>query len=131
MSLLIAGIIVITIAMQNARQAGVERLSAIATLMQSEISAWVASQQDDLDLIVSTPDVRSRMLYVLSAQTEDPLLIAARDQLQEYISVVASKNSWFEELFLLDASGQVFLSSDPSQVGASHAHWWGLPALQT
>jgi GAF domain-containing protein/HAMP domain-containing protein len=121
MSLLVAGIIVTTIAMRNARQAAVERLAAIATLKESEINAWVASQQEDLDLIVSTPDVRSRMLYVLSAQTEDPLVIAARDQLQEYISAVASKNSWFEELFLLDASGQVLLSSDPSQVGASHA----------
>jgi GAF domain-containing protein/HAMP domain-containing protein len=60
------------------------------------------------------------MLYVLSAQSEDPLVTGSRDQLQLYVSVIVSRGSSFEELFLLDASGRVLLSSDPSQVGTSH-----------
>jgi GAF domain-containing protein/HAMP domain-containing protein len=119
-SLVIAGIMAGTIAIQNARHAAIDRLTAIATLKQSEINTWVASQQEELDLIVNTPDVRSKMLYTLSARSEDPLATAAQDQLQVYVSVIATKGSSFEELFLLDASGRVRLSSDPSQVGASH-----------
>jgi GAF domain-containing protein/HAMP domain-containing protein len=121
MSLVAAGIIISIIVLQNARQAGVERLSAISALKQSEIDAWVASQQEDLALITLIPDTRSKLLYVLSAETQDALVGATQNQLLEYLSAVTSKGGSFEELFLLDASGQVLLSSDPSQIGASHA----------
>lgn len=120
MSLVIAGVIIGIITVRNARQAAVERLSAIATLKQSEIYAWVASQQEELDLIVNTPDVRSKILYVLNTQISHPSVIATQDQLQEYVSTITSRSSWFEELFLLNTSGRVVLSSDPSQVGTSH-----------
>jgi GAF domain-containing protein/HAMP domain-containing protein len=42
------------------------------------------------------------------------------EQLQEYVTIVTTQGSSFEELFLLDNSGRVVLSSDPSQVGSSH-----------
>jgi len=119
-SLVVAGIIVSTISIRNARQAAYDRLSAIATLKHSEIDAWVASQQEQLDLIVNTPDIRSKMLHVLSAQSVDPLVTGSRDQLQLYFSLIASRGSSFEELSLLDSSGRVLLSSDPNQVGTSH-----------
>lgn len=120
-SLMVAGVFITTIAVQNARQAAVERLSAIATLKESEINAWIAGRQAELSLIVITPDVRSKLLYVLSAKTQDPLVVATRDRLEEYVSVVTAEGGSFEELFLLDASGLVVLSSDSSQVGISHA----------
>ncbi len=120
LSLVVAGVIVSTIAIQNARQAALDRLSAIATLKQSEISAWVATRQEELDFIVSSPNIRSKLLYVLDAPSQDPLVVATQDQLQVYFSSIASKGSVFEELSLLDASGRVLLSTDPSQVGALH-----------
>jgi GAF domain-containing protein/HAMP domain-containing protein len=120
MSLVVAGIIISTITFRNARQAAVERLSAIATLKQSEINAWVANQQAELALIATTPDVRSKLLYALSGEPQDPLAAATRDYLQQYFTAITSKRSSFEEFFLLDASGRVLVSSDPSQVGASH-----------
>ncbi len=120
LSLVVAGVIVSTIAIQNARQAALDRLSAIATLKQSEISAWVATRQEELNFIVSSPNIRSKLLYVLDAPSQDPLVAATQDQLQSYFSSIASKGSVFEELFLLDASGRVLLSTDPSQIGALH-----------
>lgn len=119
-SLVIAGIIVSTITIRNARQAAYDRLSAIATLKHSEIDAWVVSQQEELDLIVNTPDIRSKMLTVLSTQSEEPQVIGSRNQLQLYVSLIVSRGSSFEELFLLNSSGYVVLSSDPNQVGTSH-----------
>jgi hypothetical protein len=116
MSLLVAGVVITTITVQNARQAALERLAAIAALKQSEINTWIANEQQELDLIVNTPFVRSKLLYVLSAQTQDPLVAATRDQLQEYSVVITSKGASFEELFLLDASGRVLFSSDASPV---------------
>ncbi len=120
-SLVIAGIIITNIALENARQATVDRLSAIATLKQSEINAWIAGQQNQLDLIVNTPGVRPALLYVLSVKTPHVLSDATRDQLQEYTSVVTSRGGSFEELFLMDDTGKVLLSNHPSQIGASHA----------
>jgi len=120
MSLVIAGIIVSNITIRNARQAAYDRLSAIATLKHSEINSWVVSQQEELDLIVNTPDIRSEMLYVLSAQSVDPLVAGSLDQLQRYVSLIVSRGSSFDELFLLDSSGHVLVSSDPDQVGTSH-----------
>jgi len=120
MSLVIAGIIVSTITIRNARQAAYDRLSAIATLKDSEIDAWIVSQQEGLDLIVNTPDIRSKMLYVLSTRSQEPQVIDTQNQLQLYVSVIVSRGSSFEELFLLDSSGHVLLSSDPDQVGTSH-----------
>jgi GAF domain-containing protein/HAMP domain-containing protein len=120
LSLVVAGVIVSTIAIQNARQAALDRLSAIATLKQSEISAWVAARQEELNFIVSSPNIRSKLLYVLDAPSQDPLVAATQDQLQAYFSSIASKGSVFEELFLLDASGRVLLSTNPSQIGALH-----------
>ncbi len=119
-SLLVAGIIVSLISVQNARQSAVERLSAIGTLKQSEINAWVTSRQEEVALITSTPDIRSKLLYVLSAKTKDSLVIATQDRLQEYFSTIVSRGGMFEELFLLDTSGRVLLSSDPSQIGSLH-----------
>jgi GAF domain-containing protein/HAMP domain-containing protein len=121
MSLVAAGIIITAIVLQNARQATVERLSTISALKQSEIDAWVASQQEELALIALIPDIRSKLLDVLSAETQDVPVVATQEQLQEYLSVITSEGSSFEELFLLDASGRVLLSSDPSHIGASHA----------
>jgi GAF domain-containing protein/HAMP domain-containing protein len=121
MSLLVAGVVITTITVQNARQAALERLAAIATLKQSEINTWIANEQQELDLIANTPFVRSKLLYVLSTQTQDPLIAATHDQLQEYFAVITARGGSFEELFLLDASGRVLLSNDASQVGASHA----------
>jgi GAF domain-containing protein/HAMP domain-containing protein len=120
LSLVVAGVIVSSIAIQNARQAALDRLSAIATLKQSEISAWVANRQEELNFIVSSPNIRSKLLYVLDAPSPDPLVVATQDQLQAYFSSIASKGSVFEELFLLDASGRVLLSTDPSHIGALH-----------
>ena len=119
-SLVIAGVIVSTITIRNARQAAYDRLSAIATLKHSEIDAWVASQQEELDLIVNTPDVRSKMVYVLSTRSQEPQVIDTQKQLQLYVSIIVSRGSSFEELFLIDSSGRVLLSSDPDQVGTSH-----------
>jgi GAF domain-containing protein/HAMP domain-containing protein len=120
-SLLIGGLIITSLALQNTRQAAINRLSSIATLKQSEIEAWVTSQQEQLGLIITTPWVKSKLLYALDAETPNALVIATQDQLQEYFSVLTGPGGTFEELFLLDASGQVLLSSDLSQVGASHA----------
>jgi GAF domain-containing protein/HAMP domain-containing protein len=120
LSLVVAGVIVSSIAIQNARQAALDRLSAIATLKQSEISAWVANRQEELNFIVASPNIRSKLLYVLDAPSPDPLVVATQDQLQAYFSSIASKGSVFEELFLLDASGRVLLSTDPSQIGTLH-----------
>jgi GAF domain-containing protein/HAMP domain-containing protein len=120
LSLVVAGVILSSIAIQNARQAALDRLSAIATLKQSEISAWVANRQEELNFIVASPSIRSKLLYVLDAPSPDPLVVATQDQLQAYFSSIASKGSVFEELFLLDASGRVLLSTDPSQIGTLH-----------
>ncbi|GAB4532541.1 MAG: hypothetical protein Kow0063_13220 [Anaerolineae bacterium] len=121
MSLIIAGIIIGIITVRNARQAAVERLSAISTLKQAEVSAWVASQQEQLDLIANTPDIRSKILYIFdNARASDASVVTTRDQLQDYVSVVTSRSGWFEDLFLLNTSGRVVFSSDPSLVGTSH-----------
>jgi GAF domain-containing protein/HAMP domain-containing protein len=120
LSLVVAGVIVSTIAIQNARQAALDRLSAIATLKQSEISTWVAGRQEELNFIVASPYIQSKLLYVLDAPSQDPLVVATQDQLQAYFSSIASKGSVFEELFLLDASGRVLLSTNSSQIGTLH-----------
>jgi GAF domain-containing protein/HAMP domain-containing protein len=120
-SLLVGGLIITSLALQNARQAASNRLSSIATLKQSEIEAWITSQQEELALIMATPWVKSKLLYALGAETHTALAVATQDQLQEYFAVLTGQGSSFEELFLLDASGQVLLSSDLSQTGASHA----------
>lgn len=121
MSLVASGIIISAIVLQNGRQTAVERLSAIASLKQSEINAWTANRQQELALITITPDIRSKLLYVLSTEAQDARVIAAQEQLKEYVSIITSEGGSFGELFLLDSSGKVLLSSDPSQVGASHA----------
>jgi GAF domain-containing protein/HAMP domain-containing protein len=120
-SLLIGGLIITSLALKNARQAAINRLSSIATLKQSEIEGWITSQQEELALIIATPWVKSKLLYALGAETRNALVVATQDQLQEYFAVLTGQGGSFEELFLLDASGQVLLSSDLSQVGVSHA----------
>lgn len=119
-ALVVAGVIVSAISNQNAHQAATERLSAITTLKESEITTWVVSRQEEMALIAITPDVRSKMLYFLSAKTQDPLVVATQDRLQAYFSTIIIQRGEFEELFLLDASGRVLLSTDPSQVGSLH-----------
>jgi GAF domain-containing protein/HAMP domain-containing protein len=120
-SLVLAGVVITIIVMQDARQSVAGRLSAIATLKESEINGWVASQQAELALIAVTPDVRDKLLYVLKAKTRDSLVAATEQQLQEYFTVLTRQGQSFEELFLLDTSGVVHLSTDPTQVGQSHA----------
>jgi GAF domain-containing protein/HAMP domain-containing protein len=120
-SLLIGGLIITSLALQNTRQAASDRLASIATLKQSEIEAWVTSQQNELALVIATPWVKSKLLYALQTETENALVDATRDQLQEYFAVLTRQGDSFEELFLLNTAGRVLLSSDTSQVGVSHA----------
>jgi len=119
-SLIVAGVIVSTISVQNARRSAVERLSAIGTLKQSEINDWVASRQAEIALITKVPQIQAKLLYVLTAKSRDSLVVATEEQLQEYFSSVVAESGAFEELLLLDTSGRALLSTDPGQVGSLH-----------
>ncbi len=97
----------------------VSQLDSVATLKQEEINTWVENLKTDL-LIASIDESTQEYLYLLLQRDAAEVVLESsfieREILERFVHVL-DQTGRFEDLFLLDLSGQVLLSTDPLEEG--------------
>ncbi len=94
------------------KQAAFNQLSVAATLKESEITRWFEDQQRDFFLVTKFPDVQRNLEQLLSSQNSAPEYLAANKILSSYLSSVAQTKPDLREIFILNRSNRVILSTD-------------------
>ena len=103
-------------ARQALQQAAFARLNVAATLKEEEITRWFEDQQRDFLLTSQMPDVKKNVTILLSSPTT-----AEREQvyqvLAEYFQEVTQIKPSLKEIFVLDRSNKIILSTNPEREG--------------
>ena len=117
----LVGYIAFLHAKQALSQAVFGQLEAAATLKEDELNRWIADQRQDVLFIAALPQVRTQAEVLLQLEETDPQYQSAYTLLSDYLSSVATRKLDLEEIFILDASGKVILSTDKTREGEYHA----------
>lgn len=99
------------------KQASFDRLSVTATLKEEEITRWFEDQQRDFLLTTRFPDVQANLKILLSREISDTNYKAAYTLLSKYLLEVAELKPNLNEIFILDRSNRVILSTDKIHEG--------------
>ncbi len=103
-------------ARQALQQAAFARLNVAATLKEEEITRWFEDQQRDFLLTSQMPDVRKNLNILLSSPTT-----AEREQAYQvlawYFQEVTQIKPSLKEIFVLDRSNKIILSTNPEREG--------------
>jgi methyl-accepting chemotaxis protein len=102
---------------QGGQQQVVAQLESVATLKENEIDTWLRDLQTDLNVELARSKSRKRIgsLLQVSPDTAD-FQTAYGEQITRFLQTIELLPK-FEELFLMDAQGQVILSTDVKQEG--------------
>lgn len=99
------------------KQAAFDRLSVAATLKEEQINLWFEDQERDFLLITQFPDVQRNLKIILSAEPSDSSYQAAYIVLSNYLKSAAGLKPNLQEVFVLDRSSRVILSTDKRHEG--------------
>lgn len=109
------------VAFWNARealkQAAFNRLSVAATLKEEQINNWFEDQERDFLLPTQFPDIQQNLKIILSAEPSDANRRAAYTVLSTYLTSVAKLKPNLQEVFVIDRSSRVILSTDKKHEG--------------
>jgi GAF domain-containing protein/HAMP domain-containing protein len=111
---LITGVVATLISQRNAIDRTSNQLESVATLKEAELRAWINNLQLYLSGIVERPDIAH------SAILSDGSL-ASHDAVQNTFQQLMENSKLFDELFIMDTTGRVILSTDKGQEGKSFA----------
>jgi GAF domain-containing protein/HAMP domain-containing protein len=110
---LVTGAVATLISQRNAEERTSNQLESVATLKETELRAWINNLQVYLSGLLERPDVLSAIPI-----NGDP---ANHDAIRNTFQQLMNSSQLFDELFIMDTSGRVILSTDESQEGKSFA----------
>ena len=99
------------------KQAAYNRLRVTATLKEQEIDRWLEACEQDFLLITQFPDVQANLKIILNHQPGDAQYQLAHNILSEYLWNIAELKPKFIEIFLIDRSNRIIVSTDKSREG--------------
>ncbi|WP_339381233.1 hybrid sensor histidine kinase/response regulator [Brasilonema sp. UFV-L1] len=99
------------------QQAAFERLRAPASLKEEEITRWFEDQQRDFILITQFPDIQKNLVVLLNSKNSDVNYRNAFNVLSNFITKVAKNQLSFREIYILDRSNRIILSTDKQREG--------------
>jgi GAF domain-containing protein/HAMP domain-containing protein len=111
---LITGVVATLISQRNAIDRTSNQLESVATLKESELNAWINNLQLYLSSIRQRPDITQS--GILSEGS-----LASHDAVHGIFQQLIKGSQLFDELFIMDTSGRVILSTDKGQEGKSFA----------
>ncbi|MGH8002225.1 MAG: response regulator [Brasilonema sp.] len=99
------------------QQAAFERLRAPASLKEEEITRWFEDQQRDFILITQFPDIQKNLVVLLNSKDSDANYRNASNVLSNFITNIAKTQLSFREIYILDRSNRIILSTDKQREG--------------
>ena len=112
----VAGVAFVS-AREALKQAAYNRLRVTATLKEQEIDRWLEACERDFFLITQFPDVQANLKTLLNHKPGDAQYELAYEILSEYLQKIAELKPKFIEIFLLDRSSRIILSTDKAREG--------------
>ncbi|MCP4749202.1 MAG: PAS domain S-box protein [Desulfobacteraceae bacterium] len=106
----------IVVGMKNGREHALEQFSGVAALKAAQLRIWLRSLQTDLLALANEQHYRQLALALTVSAEPLQLQQESRSLLERFLQVKALSNR-FEELFLITATGNVIVSTDPVKVG--------------
>ncbi|GAB4494619.1 MAG: hypothetical protein OHK0052_00100 [Anaerolineales bacterium] len=100
-----------------------ERLNAVVSVKEGEVTRWVNDQAQQVALFANSPDMRSSASTVLSAPldedvTQNPRYAGAYQRLSNYLNAVQQSTPNLQEIFLLtDIGGKIIVSTQKNNEG--------------
>ena len=98
------------------QQAAFDRLKVAATLKEEEITRWFEDQQRDFLLTTQIPDVQSNLYKLLNGHI-DSEKEQAYQVLEQYLTEANRIKPSLREIFILDRSNRIVLSTDKQREG--------------
>ena len=98
------------------KQAAFDRLNIAATLKEGEIARWFEDQQRDFLLMTQMPDVQANLKILLNDRTTQEKQ-QAYQVLDQYIVGVHQIKPNLNEIFILDRSNKIILSTNKQREG--------------
>jgi GAF domain-containing protein/HAMP domain-containing protein len=111
---LVTAAVVTVISQRNAIDRTSNQLESVATLKEAELRAWINNLQLYLSGIAERPDIAHSALLNES-------YLASHDAVQSTFQQLLQSSQLFDELFIMNTSGRVILSTETSQEGKSFA----------
>ena len=99
------------------RAAAFDRLSVAATLKEAEINRWFEDQQRDFLLTTQLPDVQINLTKLLDKEIAEEKDQTAYGNLRQYLLQVAKIKPNLREIFILDRSNKIILSTNKQREG--------------
>jgi GAF domain-containing protein len=112
--------ITIVFGTRDAEQRVVNQMESIVTLKESEIQSWITGLKVNLDIVISGEGVLRDMNTVTSTSSNAVNYQAANARLREHFKWASETMGFFEELFLMDTTGKVLLSTNEAHEGEKH-----------
>jgi signal transduction histidine kinase/DNA-binding response OmpR family regulator len=98
------------------KQAAFDRLNVAATLKEEEITRWFEDQQRDFLLTTQMPDIQANLDILLNSSLSQEKQQAYK-VLFAYLTKVTQIKPSFREIFILDRSNKIILSSNQEREG--------------
>lgn len=117
LSLSVVGGVAFLRAREALKQAAFDRLRVTATLKEEEITRWFEDQQEDFLLLTKFPDIQTNLQILLNSSPSDPAYQKADRLLAKYLKDVTKIKLAFKEVFILDRSNRIILSTNPQREG--------------
>jgi GAF domain-containing protein/HAMP domain-containing protein len=111
---LITGVVATLISQRNAIERTSNQLESVATLKEAELRAWINNLQLYLTSISERPDLTGPAIFKEG-------FLASHDTVQNTFQQLMKSSQLFNELFIMDPSGRVIISTDSGQEGKSFA----------
>lgn len=100
-----------------------ERLNAVVSLKEGEVTRWVNDQAQQVTLFATSPDLRTAAAVALRAPldenvTQNPRYAGAYQRLSRYLNAVQQSAPNLQEIFLLtDTGGKIIVSTQKKNEG--------------
>ncbi|MBI1876816.1 MAG: HAMP domain-containing protein [Chloroflexi bacterium] len=93
------------------------RLNAVATLKEDELNRWVNDQVRDVLFIAQIPLIQARGEALFNHAETDPEYQTAYTALAQYLDSIIADKPGLQEIFILDQTGRVIVSTNKNHVG--------------
>ena len=115
---IVTGAALAVVGLQNGRQQAINQLESVARIKEAEIINWADDVQTDLLTALGGGQVEPRLqVFLQSAAPSESQTYWLRSHFQQVVAQAVR----LDELFLLNAQGDVILSSDITREGQSHS----------
>lgn len=111
---LITGLVATLISQRNAVERTSNQLESVATLKESELRAWINNLQLYLTTISKRPDITNPTVMAEG-------FLSSHDSIQNTFQQLMKSSQLFDEIFIMDPSGRVIISTEDGQEGKSFA----------